>query len=701
MESYKKKIVFSERYIFIYIIVFLVAIVLISTLFYLQIIKGEEYRTQSNNRLLRENIVQAPRGDILDRNNNVLVTNKMGFSLMLYKINISTEKLNESLLKITNILIKNGDKYVNTLPIGFDEDGNLIFTNSEENQVIWKENYKYDIEDTAYDVIMSLKEKYKIQNEDLQEVRIIAGQRFDIEKTGYGAFYPYQISSNISRQTINEIEEQNDSFPGINISTIPLRMYTMGSLAAHILGYTGSVSSDDLKNNSNYSRNDIIGRSGIEYVFEKYLKGTNGIKKVEMDFNGKINEEYEVDPSIKGNDVILTIDGNLQKVAEEKLKANIEKISSGGFKYKYEDANAGSVIVMDVNTGEILAMASYPNYDPSLFIGGISTKEWNALINNGAKPLYDRTIQASYAPGSTFKMVSAVAALESNSIGIYDEIEDLGIYNKGHRPQCWYYTDYGLTHKFVNVSKAIKTSCNYYFYEVGYRMGIDTISKYASYFGLGAKTGIELPGEISGVLASREYANNKGNEWYVADTLSAVIGQSYNSFTPIQIATYISILSNGGYKIKPTIVKDVVTPDGLSFNKEEIKVDINNLLGIEAKNVEQLVFSQQNVNAVLQGMKDVTDETGGTAYGVFKSLSVTVGGKTGTAEASSGSNNGIFVGFAPYEKPEIAVVVIVEHGGHGSYAAEVVRDIMKEYFGEKSDNLTDNKTIDTLSPGLD
>lgn len=701
MESYKKKIVFSERYIFLYIIVFLVAIVLISTLFYLQIIKGEEYRTQSNNRLLRENVVQAPRGDILDRNNNVLVSNKMGFSLMLYKINISTEKLNESLLKITNILIKNGDKYVNTLPIGFDENGNVIFTNSEENQVIWKENYKYNSEDTAYDVLLKLKEKYKIQNEDLQEVRIIAGQRFDIEKTGYGAFYPYQISSNISRQTINEIEEQNDNFPGINISTIPLRMYTMGSFAAHILGYTGSVSIDDLKNNSIYSRNDIIGRSGIEYVFEKYLKGTNGIKKVEMDFNGKINEEYEVDPSIKGNDVILTIDGNLQKVAEEKLKDNIEKISSGGFKYKYEDANAGSVIVMDVNTGEILAMASYPTYDPSLFIGGISTKEWNTLINNGAKPLYDRTIQASYAPGSTFKMVSAIAALESNSIGIYDEIEDLGIYNKGHRPQCWYYTSYGLTHKLVNVSKAIKTSCNYYFYEVGYRMGIDTISRYASYFGLGTKTGIELPGEISGILASREYANSKGNEWYVADTLSAVIGQSYNSFTPIQIATYISILSNGGYKIKPTIIKDVVTPDGLSYNKEEIKADINNLLGIEAKNVEQLVFSQENVNAVLQGMRDVTDETGGTAYGVFKSLSVTVGGKTGTAEASSGSNNGIFVGFAPYEKPEIAVVVIVEHGGHGSYAAEVVRDIMKEYFGERSDNLVDDKTIDTLSPGLD
>ncbi|MDD4066701.1 MAG: penicillin-binding protein 2 [Clostridia bacterium] len=701
MESYKKKIVFSERYIFLYIIVFLVAIVLISTLFYLQIIKGEEYRTQSNNRLLRENVVQAPRGDILDRNNNVLVSNKMGFSLMLYKINISTEKLNESLLKITNILIKNGDKYVNTLPIGFDENGNVIFTNSEENQVIWKENYKYNSEDTAYDVLLKLKEKYKIQNEDLQEVRIIAGQRFDIEKTGYGAFYPYQISSNISRQTINEIEEQNDNFPGINISTIPLRMYTMGSFAAHILGYTGSVSIDDLKNNSIYSRNDIIGRSGIEYVFEKYLKGTNGIKKVEMDFNGKINEEYEVDPSIKGNDVILTIDGNLQKVAEEKLKDNIEKISSGGFKYKYEDANAGSVIVMDVNTGEILAMASYPTYDPSLFIGGISTKEWNTLINNGAKPLYDRTIQASYAPGSTFKMVSAIAALESNSIGIYDEIEDLGIYDKGHRPQCWYYTSYGLTHKLVNVSKAIKTSCNYYFYEVGYRMGIDTISRYASYFGLGTKTGIELPGEISGILASREYANSKGNEWYVADTLSAVIGQSYNSFTPIQIATYISILSNGGYKIKPTIIKDVVTPDGLSYNKEEIKADINNLLGIEAKNVEQLVFSQENVNAVLQGMRDVTDETGGTAYGVFKSLSVTVGGKTGTAEASSGSNNGIFVGFAPYEKPEIAVVVIVEHGGHGSYAAEVVRDIMKEYFGERSDNLVDDKTIDTLSPALD
>ena len=701
MNIYNRQITFSNRYVFLYILIFVATIILFISLFNLQIVNGESYRKQSENRLLREKEVQAPRGEFYDRNGNIIVTNEMGFSLLLYKTNTTKEALNETLLHIIKILDKNQDKYVDTLPIYINEDGNAVFDFSGEDaykkEADWKKKYKYNETLTAYDVLMELKEKYDIQFDDLRDIRIVAGQRFDIARCGYSAYRPYQISTSISRESVNEIEEQNATYQGINISTVPIRSYLRGSLAAHILGYTGPISPDELKQNEDYGMNDTIGKAGLEAVFEKYLRGTNGVKKVEMDSNGRMNQEYEITPSKKGSDIILTIDANLQQVAETALVNNINKIKTGGFSQKYEDADSGAVVAINVKTGEILAMASYPTYDPSLFTGGISNKDWNELISNPANPLYNRAIQAAYAPGSTFKMVSAIAGLESNNITPEEKILDTGIYDKGHKPQCWYYSSYRLTHGLVNVSEAIKTSCNCFFYEVGYRMGIDTLSKYGEYFGLGSKTGIELQGEVNGVLASREYAQSKNRQWYVADTLSAVIGQSYNSFTPLQLATYIAILSNGGHRIQPTLIKQVISPDGEEYSQDEIRAFVNDKLGLTGVlSNEQMYFEEENVEAVLQGMKDVADESGGTAYGMFKSLPVSVGAKTGTAEAGAGSNNGVFVGFAPFDEPEIAVAIVVEHAGHGSYAGEVVRDILKEYFGVNSESAKEDKTVDTL-----
>ena len=696
-----RKTIFDNRYTYIYLIVYIITIVLLITLFNLQIVNGEEYRKSSEKRLLRERVVKSPRGEIYDRNGNLLVTNTMGFELLLYKTKIDNNTLNSVLLNIINILEKNGDKYNNSLPIVVNEKGDVSFSfsNDEDHskEKKWKETYKYDESLTAYDVLMKLKEKYKIQNENILEIRKIAGIRYDITNAGYSAFRPYQIATSISRESLNEIEEQNANFPGINSASIPIRSYIRGGLAAHVLGYTGKINSDELKKyGETYSQNDEIGKSGIEVVLEKYLKGTDGTRKVEMDSNGRINEEYQSKESLQGDDIILTIDANLQEVAEKALEDNIKKISSGGFSHQHSDANAGACVAIDVKTGEILAMASYPSYDPSLFIGGISNENWNKLNNDETKPMYNRAIQAIYAPGSTFKMATAIAALESGVVTPNEIIVDKGRYDKGHKPMCWYYSGYGLTHGDVNVTKAIMTSCNYYFYEVGYRMTIDNLEKYASYLGLGQKTGIELLGESQGVLASRSYAENKGDTWYVSDTLSAAIGQSYNTFTPLQLARYTAILCNGGYNITPTIIKDVINSDNSSISKEEINNYLSETFGIERTEKENLVFRKENVNAVLEGMRDVTDEAGGTAYSVFKSLPITVGGKTGTAEAGAGSNNGVFVGFAPYDNPEIAVAVVVEHGGHGSYTAEVVRAVFAEYFGVNNNTITENNSITTI-----
>lgn len=373
-------------------------------------------------------------------------------------------------------------------------------------------------------------------------------------------------------------------FHGINIVTKPAVSYNFENLASHVLGTIGQITEEELKdkqekskndnrneNNSKneYDLNDIIGKTGIQYFFEEYLKGENGIKQIDMAVDGTVTNEYISKEAIAGSNVILTIDAKLQKAAEKALKDDIIKISTGGYA-EISNAKSGAVVVMNVNSGEILAIASYPDYNPQFFADGISTEKYNEYVNSEEKPLFNRAISGAYAPGSTFKMVTAIAGLESNAITTSEKINDIGVYPRGHHPVCWYYTSFHSGHGLLNVSEAIKHSCNYFFYELGYRMGIDTLSKYASYFGLGKKTGVELTGEVNGTLASKEQTDKEGKEWYLADTLSAAIGQSYNNFTPIQMAKYISMITNGGNPVDVTIIKNIINADGSIVSKEEI-----------------------------------------------------------------------------------------------------------------------------------
>ena len=341
-----------------------------------------------------------------------------------------------------------------------------------------------------------------------------------------------------------------------------------------------------------------------------------------------------------------------------------------------------------------IAMASYPDYNPQLFVGGISTTDWNNYINDANHPLVNKAMQVSYAPGSTFKMISAIAGLESGVVSTKERINDIGVYKKyGGTWNCWYYTDYHRGHGYLNVSGAIKNSCNYYFYEVGDRMGIDVLEKYARYFGLGTKTGIELQSETAGVLASKSAKSAVSKEaWYPGDTLNSVIGQGLNEFSPLQMAKYISMLANGGKNIDVSIVKTIRNADGTEVSKDEINKFVNEKLGIDDSSTEQLQINQENLNAVLEGMRSVTTESGGTAYSVFRNFDIEVGGKTGSAEARNNEVHAWFVGYAPFDNPEIAIVVMVENGGHGNYTAEVVRDIMKEYFGMNTQNVEEDLT---------
>ena len=687
----KKSINF--RYNTITIFTYLIGIILIVQLFNLQIVHGAKYREESNTRLTRESTLEATRGEILDRSGNVLVSSSQKFNLELYKSKIDTNALKDSILKIIQVLEKYNVSYVDSFPIKIDP---FEYTIADTNLSNWKSNNGIDENATAEEAFYKFKDKYKIQNTDISEIRKIIAIRYAIVQEGYSSTKSLTIAKDIPREAVAEFSEEGDEFPGINISVQPVRQYKQGTLASHILGYASKIGSEEYqKKKDEYNQNDIIGKTGIEAVFEKYLKGKNGTKQIDMAVDGTITAEVVEKEAVAGSNVVLTIDSQLQKIAEEALKDNIEKIKNGGFGKSY-DAKGGSCVVMNVKTGEVLAMASYPDYNPQSFADGISNEEWKSYNENKSYPLLNKCIQSAYEPGSIFKMVTAIAGLESGNISLTEKINDTGVYKKyGAEWKCWYYTDYHRGHGYLNVIGAIEKSCNFFFYETADRMGIDTLDKYATYFGLGRKTGIELPSETAGTLASKDYVKSIKGSWNPGDTINAAIGQGYNKFTPLQMTKYISMIANGGNNVNVSIVKTIQNADGTEVSKDEINEYVKEKLGLTEENTENITLNKDYVNAVREGMKSVTSGESGTAYVRFKDFNIKVGGKTGSAEAGKDANgndivNAWFAAFAPYDDPEIAVVVMVENGGHGNYTAEAVRNIMAEYFGMNTQNVTED-----------
>lgn len=673
------------RFNIINILVYLIGIILIVQLFNLQVVHGESYREQSNTRLSRSSVIKAARGSILDRSGNELAGVKTENNIEIYKTNISDEELNKSVLNLVELLNKYGIGYDDTFPVKINP---FEFTISGDELTNWKKKYKIAEDATAEESFYKFKNKYEITNDNVEEIRKIISIRYIITTTGYSATKSITIATNVNEEVVAQISERNSDFPGVSISTNAARTYLAGNLAAHVIGYTGKIKEDEYNaNKDTYNIDDIIGKTGIEYVFEKYLKGTDGEKQVEMSVDGTITGETVAKNAIAGSDVVLTIDSNLQKVTQDSLENCINKIRSGGFAQTY-DAQGGAAVVMNVNTGEVLATASYPTFEPQWFVGGISQENWAYLRDDSRHPQLNKTIQSTYEPGSTFKMVTAIAGLETGAITTKERINDTGVYRKYNMEwKCWYYTSYHRGHGYQNVTQALQHSCNYFFYETGDRMGIDNLSKYALHFGLGKKTGIELPNEKEGAVASKEtYAKlRNGGRIGPGDVLNASIGQGDNNFTPMQIAKYISSIANGGNVVKPTIIKSILNSDGSEVSRDEITQYTNEKLGYSDTD-DGITISQESVNVAKEGMRMAASEAGGTAYNIFKGFNQEVAGKTGSAEAGKDKNgndlvNAWFVCFAPYEKPEVAVVVMIENGGHGNYAAEVARDVLTQYFG--------------------
>ncbi|NLY43655.1 MAG: penicillin-binding protein 2 [Clostridiaceae bacterium] len=692
----------KNRYFIISILIVMVGLTFIYRLMQLQIVRGEEYKEQSERRLHKSVSVKAPRGEILDTYGRPLATNRMGFSIEIHKTVISSDEFNNMLLRLINLLEANGDSYIDTLPIS-RSPFEFTFTDSEEvkkeqREREWKKAKGFNENDTATQVIEKLAKKYKVKNGYTDdEIRKIVGILYEMETRGFSVHTPITIATDVSSKTVMQLEEQHMDFPGINIITEPIRYYVHGETAAHILGRVGIIFPEEYlaykeeyektkDEKKLYAMNAVLGKDGMEKILEPYLKGKDGTSSIEQDIEGNITQVLASEPPVPGDNVMLTIDIELQKVAERSLRETIEKIRAEGMeiirknpgkKNVGEDASSGAVVVMDVNTGAILAMATYPTYNPAKF-----NEQYTSLLNDPLKPMLNRAISGTYPPASTFKMLTAIAALEENIITPETQIRDLGLYTyyPGDPKACWIYqAEYGYgNHGYENVTEAIKDSCNYFFYEVGRRLTIEKLEEYGKKFGLGQLTGIELPGEEKGIFAGKEYREQLGEQWWPGETLSAAIGQMH-TFTPIQMVSYISTLANGGTRYKPYLIKRIKTYDN-SKKVFETQPEVVCKLDIDPKNLK----------AVLEGMKGVTQGDGSVSH-LFKDFPVTVAGKTGTAEVGigRGSNNGVFAGFAPFDNPKIAVVVVIEHGRTGANTAPVVRDIFAHYLGIDDKNKED------------
>ncbi len=668
------------RFLILKIITFLMLCAVLIRLFDLQILEGEEYKQVAENRIVSNIVEKAPRGQILDRYGVSLVSNKVGYSVVMQRAGMSNAELNEVFEKTTALLKENDCEYFDTLPLTYppyrfdfnDEDGD---GSSENERADWFENNVYkdklssDMSATA--IIDAFKEIYDIDTAYSEEqVRRIVGARYEADLYGFSSVTPFTLAEDVSVEVVTRIKESKDVYKGVSVSNSYVRTFDKPGVATHILGRTGRINAEEYakKKNDGYGMNDTIGKQGIELWAEEYLRGVDGTTGTSRTVGENESPILDSIDPVPGNYVILTIDSELQEYTEKSLEKRIKAISSSGGKGK--DCNAGAAVCIDVKTGDVLACASYPTYDMSRF-----DEDYGELIKNNAKPMWNRAVSGTYSPGSTFKPLSAIAALQSGVLGVNETIVDEGVYKfyEDYQPACWIWNEYRATHGAVNVSTALENSCNYFFYEVGRRMGIDTLGEYAAKFGLGVSTGVELNEETAGHMASPEYkkevaASVTDRDWYGGDTLQAAIGQSYSLFTPIQLANYTATIANGGTRYKVNLIKSIRSSEDGSIVKEFIPQ-------VE----EKIDMSSKVLNAVKSGMKKVTDE--GSASDIFAGYSIEVGGKTGTAQIGNGSNNALFIAYAPFDDPQIAVAVVLEHGVAGTNAAYVARDIFDKYFG--------------------
>lgn len=680
-------IIKKERLIALTLIFAILLTVYVVALYRLQIIEGEKYYEESRNNMVTTSTVTAARGNILDRYGRVLVTNKS-----CYDLTINTDELfpsddsvdsNAVILKLVDMVRDYGDDYIDDLPITTsppfefedmsEQDQARLDAYMEQNDV--PENA------SAVEVLSSMRTRYDIDsNYTAEEARIIAGVRYSINVRYLINTSDYVFVKDADMKLIATLRENN--IEGINIKESYVREYST-SAAAHVLGYTGAMSDSDYAKYSEqgYSADATVGKDGAELAFEKYLHGTNGTVRTTSSSDGTvISKEYTTEPE-PGNNVYLTIDIALQEAAELALENGVasiqakidakkeQQIASGTYTEKQDQIDGAAVVVVNVKTGEPLAIANWPTYDPAELL-----ENYNEILEAANTPLYNRALLGGYAPGSTFKPCTAIAALTEGVINTGTSIECRGQYTRyeayGYAPYCWIYTQNNqkLSHGYLNVTGAIQNSCNIFFYSAGHDLGIDKMDKYAALFGLGESTGIELP-ESTGNMANPEnHEGISGEEWTIGQTMQAAIGQSDSVFTPLQLAEYCATIANNGVRYSASVLKSV-----RSYSYGE------NIYERENEVLNTIDSAQYNWDAVKEGMRLVGKST-------LSSYTMTsVAAKTGTAQKGETiANDAIFICYAPFDDPEIAMAIVVQKGSAGSNCAVIAQEILEAYFSLKS-----------------
>lgn len=689
-----EKIVKPARLAAIVIFIAALAVIYFVALYKLQIIEGEAYYEESMNNVVTKSSVPGARGSILDRYGRVLVENRTCNNLLIDEKELFPDgedetiaAANATILELCNTITEYGDTYTDTLPITMTPP--FEYTDMTDVQRAFLNAYLadkgLDENTTAVELMAYMRARYEIDNNyTAEETRIIAGVRYEINGRYSHNFSTsdYIFAEDVSMELIATLMESN--IPGFEVKTSFVREYNT-AYAAHVLGYIGMMDGTEYEKYSKlgYELNAQVGKDGAELAFEEYLHGTDGEARITRTATGVVTSTVYTKEPEPGDNVYLTIDIGLQEAAENALnsfitEANAKRQEANEELEKYggtEDdiqklITGGGVAVVDVHTGEPLAIASWPTYDVSTIL-----ENYSELLQTENDPLFNRALQGAYAPGSTFKPCVAIAGLNEGKIDLSTTIECEGIFTKyadaGYTPACWIYGQ-GL-HGVLTLQEALTVSCNYYFYTVADYLQISLMAKYAKLFGLGESTGIEL-GESLGQMSTDQYTQEHfGRDMYAGDTLAAGIGQAFSLFTPMQMAEYCAALANSGHRYSASILKSVRSYD---FSDTIYERTAEELSTVETK--------EEYFQAVREGMYGVAnDPMAGSVYAVFADASYTVGAKTGTAQTGSDNetdNNGFFICFAPYDDPQIAVAVAVEKAGSGSSTAPIARQILDYYF---------------------
>lgn len=663
----------QKRTVICLIIVGLIFFCFVTRLFSWQIVQGEHYKELAQKSTAYTVTTDATRGEILDCNGEGLAVNKSCYRVEIDKLFLDEKTADSSILKLISLMEQADEEWLDVLPIKIS-DGKYVFKSDSADEIKTLKSKDFlDLKnsDSAEKCMELLTQRYKLEKiESIVDRRNLASVHYNMEKTGYSNSTPYIFAEDISSGTVSVISENTQSITGIEVQTYLERYNPQGDLAPHILGALGSITQEEYQEkkaqNLDYGFNDVIGKFGLEYSYEDELKGKAGEKIVQKNAQGSVTDVVQTTSAQPGKTLYLTIDSELQKVANKALKEQITAARKNGEQQaklygegQGEDCETGAVVMLSVKDFSVLAAASYPTYDLNKY--SEYGDYYVQLATDENSPMYNRAFVGSFAPGSVFKPCVACAALEENIITPTTQINCTRYYNyyPSNPVACMGY------HKNISLNTAVAKSCNYYFAEVGRLLGIDTMYLYAEKFGLGEKTGLEVS-EGKGFLAGRD-----STSWLDGNTVQAAIGQSDNAFTPVQLATYTATIANDGVRLRTHLVKEIrnYQRNSISYRYNTNEPEIMDTVGI----------SSENMKSVQAAMRAVVNTEGGTANGYFGDYPVAVAAKTGTAE-NSGSDHTVFICYAPYDDPQVALAVVLEHGASGKYSMTVAKEMLDVYF---------------------